>query len=47
MYELNDLIHGFRLQRKEWIDEIANEAFTFSHEATGASLILLKGDDDN
>ena len=47
MYELNDLIHGFRLQRKEWIEEIANEAFTFSHEATGASLILLKGDDDN
>lgn len=47
MYELNDLIHGFRLQRKEWIDEIANEAFTFTHEATGASLILLKSDDDN
>jgi Zn-dependent M16 (insulinase) family peptidase len=47
MLQLNDVIHGFRLDLKTEIDEISANAYTFVHEVTRASLIALAVEDDN
>jgi hypothetical protein len=39
--------HGFKLLRKETIDELKSEALFFEHVATGAELLSLECDDDN
>lgn len=44
---INDIIHGFRLNRQEEIAEIDGTALVFEHEKTGARLVYLSNDDDN
>lgn len=44
---INDTIHGFRLDRREIIPEASVVAHIFTHEKTGARLLYLKADDDN
>ncbi|WP_294159722.1 insulinase family protein [uncultured Selenomonas sp.] len=44
---INDKVHGFRLDRREIIPEANVIAHVFTHEKTGARLLYLKADDDN
>ena len=44
---INDTVHGFRLERREIITEANVIAHVFTHEKTGARLLYLKADDDN
>lgn len=45
--EVNDRIHGFCLQHKEYIPEVDSTAYTFEHEKSGARLFFLENGDDN
>ncbi len=45
--EINDMMHGFRLLKKQFLKETASEAFEFVHEKSGAKLFYLKNNDDN
>ncbi len=45
--EVNQSRHGFKLIRKETVEEIQSEALIFKHEKNGAELIILENDDDN
>lgn len=45
--QVNDIIHGFKLLRKEQVKEAASEAFEFRHIKSGARLLYLKNADDN
>ncbi|MBR4695301.1 MAG: insulinase family protein, partial [Selenomonadaceae bacterium] len=45
--EINDILHGFRLLKKQTIPEADSEGFEFEHEKTGARLLYLKNKDDN
>jgi len=39
--------HGFKLEKKQEIDEINSLALLFSHKRSGARLLKLENDDDN
>ena len=43
----NDILHGFRLLKEQWVKEADSTAYEFVHEKTGAKLFYLKNDDDN
>lgn len=45
--KINDIVHGFRLNKQEEIKEIGVEAFVFEHIKSGARLLYLKNDDEN
>lgn len=45
--QVNDMVHGFRLLRREQVREAASEAFEFRHVKSGARLLYLKNSDDN
>ena len=45
--QVNDIIHGFRLLRREQVKEADSEAFEFYHIKSGARLLYLKNTDDN
>ena len=47
MLELDSTTHGFKLVRKEQVDEVNSEALVFEHVKTGAETIILCNDDDN
>ena len=44
---VNDIIHGFKLERQDTVPEAASEAFVFKHIKSGARLLFLKNNDDN
>ena len=44
---VNDIIHGFKLERQDSVPEAASEAFIFKHIKSGARLLFLKNNDDN
>ncbi|NIA22565.1 MAG: insulinase family protein [Proteobacteria bacterium] len=46
-FELNKICCGFRLIKKEKIEEINASGMIFEHEKSGAHLIVLKNEDDN
>ena len=45
--EVNNIIHGFKLLRKEEVKETASTAYEFRHEKSGARLLYLQNKDDN
>jgi len=45
--EINDIIHGFRLIKKDNVPEAASTTFEFEHVKSGARLLYLKNSDDN
>ena len=45
--KINEVYHGFRLQRVEDVPEAAVTAHVFEHEKSGARLLYLKTTDDN
>ena len=45
--ELNQVYSGFKLIKKDIIEESASETFEFVHLKSGARLFYLKRDDDN
>ena len=45
--EVNDIVHGFKLLRKEDVKETASTAYEFRHEKSGARLLYLQNKDDN
>ncbi|MDO4178306.1 MAG: insulinase family protein [Phascolarctobacterium sp.] len=47
MLNLNEVYHGFKVLRYEYIDEIASHAYIMEHEKSGAKLLYLGNDDDN
>lgn len=47
MFKLEENIHGFILNKEEFVDEIDGFARTFVHEKTGARLLYISADDDN
>ncbi len=47
MLDIGTVTHGFKLLRKEWIEEVTAEALVFTHEGTKAELVVLASEDDN
>lgn len=45
--QVNDIIHGFQLLRREQVQEADSEAFEFRHVKSGARLLYLQNSDDN
>lgn len=45
--QINELIHGFQLIRKEEVKEISSVAYEFKHIKSGARLLYLDNSDDN
>lgn len=45
--KVNDIIHGFRLLKQDYVKECASETFEFIHVKSGARLLYLKNDDNN
>ena len=45
--QINDIVHGFRLVRREEVKETASTAYEFHHEKSGARLLYLQNKDDN
>jgi Zn-dependent M16 (insulinase) family peptidase len=46
-WEINTLVHGFRVKRMERIDEVDADAYLMEHEQSGARLLYLDSPDDN
>ena len=46
-WTVNEIYHGFRLERRETVAETDSEALLFRHEKNGARLLALINDDDN
>ncbi|WP_294521020.1 insulinase family protein [uncultured Anaerovibrio sp.] len=44
---INDIIHGFKLIKKDRVKEAASDTFEFVHVKSGARLLYLKNKDDN
>ena len=44
---LQERIHGFRLDREEYIQEANGKVLEFTHEQTGARLIYISNNDNN
>lgn len=45
--EVNAMVHGFCLLKKDYVKEAASTAYLFRHEKSGARLLFLANDDDN
>ena len=45
--KVNDIIHGFRLLKQDYVKECASETFEFIHVKSGARLLYFKNDDNN
>ena len=45
--QVNDIIHGFKLVRREAVREAASQAFEFEHIRSGARLLYLQNEDEN
>lgn len=45
--QLNNLYHGFKLLRKEHVEEINSAAYIFEHAKSGARLLYLANEDEN
>ncbi len=41
------VIHGFRLMKKEAVEELRSVLYLFAHEKSGAELLYIENDDDN
>lgn len=46
-FEINNIYSGFKLLKKERVEEINSLALIFQHEGTGAKLLKLENDEDN
>lgn len=46
-YDVGQIIHGFYLQEKRYVDEIKSESFLFEHKKSGARLLVLLNEDEN
>ncbi len=46
-FELNKIYHGFKLIKKEEIEELKSLGLFFEHEGTDAEVLVLENDDDN
>ncbi len=42
-----EIVHGFRLEREEFIPELNTKAWLYRHEKSGAELMSLSNDDEN
>ncbi len=40
-------VNGFKLESKQWIEDVQSTAMIFTHEKTGARLLYLQNDDKN
>ncbi len=47
MPEIDDCVHGFRLTRREYIEEIKSTCFVYIHEKTRAEVLVMSTDDDH
>ena len=47
MLNVNEVYHGFKVLRYEYIDEIESHAYLMEHEKSGAKLFYLGNEDDN
>jgi len=47
MLNVNEIHHGFKVLRYEYIDEIASHAYLMEHMKSGAKLFYLGNEDDN
>lgn len=45
--KINDVVHGFRLLKTDYVKEAASDTFEFVHVKSGARLLYLKNKDDN
>ncbi|MCR5175336.1 MAG: insulinase family protein [Anaerovibrio sp.] len=45
--DINDVIHGFKLIKKDHVAEAGSDTFEFIHEKSGARLLYLQNKDDN
>lgn len=46
-WEINTLVHGFRVKRMEHVSEVNADAYVMEHEQSGARLLYLDSEDDN
>ncbi|HKL37643.1 MAG TPA: insulinase family protein, partial [Bacteroidales bacterium] len=46
-YQVGSTYHGFKLLKKEFIQEINSDAYYFEHEKSGARLMKIANDDKN
>ncbi|MBE3554842.1 MAG: insulinase family protein [Thermicanus sp.] len=46
-YDVDQVIHGFLLQKKAYVEEIKSEGLLFEHKKSGARLLVLLNDDEN
>ncbi|MFP4605468.1 MAG: insulinase family protein [Bacteroidales bacterium] len=46
-YQVGSTYHGFKLLKKEFIEEVNSDCYYFEHEKSGAHLLKIANDDEN
>ena len=46
-WNINDVIHGFKVKKMEYIHEVVSDAYELEHIQSGAKLLYLDNSDDN
>ena len=46
-WNINDVIHGFKVKKMEYIHEVVSDAYELEHIQSGAKLLYLNNSDDN
>jgi hypothetical protein len=46
-YKVGETYHGFKLLKKEFVDEVNSECYYFEHLKSGAHLLKIANDDEN
>ena len=46
-FDFDTAVHGFKLNKKEYIDDIYSTCYIFEHEKSGARLVFADNSDDN
>jgi len=46
-YQVGSTYHGFKLLKKEFVEEVNSECYYFEHEKSGAHLLKIANDDEN
>ncbi|MGM0496801.1 MAG: insulinase family protein, partial [Bacteroidota bacterium] len=46
-YQVGSTYHGFKLLKKEFVEEVNSDCYYFEHEKSGAHLLKIANDDEN
>ena len=47
MLKIGAVVHGFQLEKKEFVKEMDGECYLFRHQKSGARLLKVVSKDDN